>query len=73
MGTVSVDREMCLGVGNCEHVAPKVFAIDHDSVVRFVGDDTTGPIPVPPDEQEAVERAAETCPSAAILLNKEQA
>ncbi|TLQ47870.1 ferredoxin [Streptomyces marianii] len=59
-GPVKVNRERCVGAGNCVRVAPELFDQDDDGVVRLVpGEDARGYAP------EAVE-AADLCPAAAI-------
>lgn len=32
---VRIDRDQCIGSGNCVKVAPQIFEIDEDNLVRF--------------------------------------
>jgi ferredoxin len=54
--TVQIDRAACAAHGDCEDVAPEVFAVD--DVATVVG---TGP-------DDLLLAAAEACPSAAIVI-----
>ena len=57
---IEVDRDRCVGSGNCEFWAPSVFRVTDDGVATVVGDPASG--------SEAVESAAEHCPTLAIRL-----
>jgi ferredoxin len=35
---VRIDRERCIGSGNCVKVAPEVFELDDGAIVRFRAD-----------------------------------
>lgn len=59
---VTVDYELCQSLGLCEALAPEVFAIDDDGVMR-VSAAADGP-----DVQEAVAEAVAACPSFALRL-----
>lgn len=58
---IDVDLDVCQGHGQCEFVAPDVFAVDDDGGVEF---DAT------PDEPQrpAVIKAARLCPAQAIKV-----
>jgi ferredoxin len=59
---VDIDRDVCMGSGNCTYEAPDVFALDDDgvsSVVRAV-DET----------EEKVIVAARKCPARAISVRR---
>lgn len=58
---VSVDRQRCQAHGQCEFVAPEVFAVNDDMVVEYDAS---------PDERhrDAVEAAVLRCPTQAITL-----
>ncbi|MFH1500984.1 MAG: ferredoxin [archaeon] len=61
MAKVSVDKEKCIGCGNCEAVAPEIFVLKGSmSVVRKAS--VTGE-----DEKKAKE-ARDSCPTGAIIL-----
>jgi ferredoxin len=62
---VDIDRDACMGSGNCTYEAPGVFELDEDgisTVVRTV-DET----------EEQVIKAARMCPSRAILVRRDGA
>lgn len=54
--TVQIDEGACLAHGDCEHVAPHVFAVTDVAELQGPGSD---------DELRAAARA---CPAGAILL-----
>lgn len=60
---VEIDRDVCMGSGNCMYEAPGVFDLDDDSVA-FVVDPAAAP-------EEAVVAAAENCPTHAIKIRRE--
>ncbi|MCF8130135.1 MAG: ferredoxin [Deltaproteobacteria bacterium] len=54
-----VDKDVCIGSGNCESTCPKVFkVVDGISQVQVT--------PVPPEEEDCVRDAEAGCPSGAI-------
>jgi len=55
---VSVDREKCMGSGNCTYWAPHVFDLDDEGVAIVI--DPRG------DESDKIALAAEGCPTQAI-------
>ena len=55
-----VDRDRCISSGICEHVAPEVFELDDDGVLRV--------LPGEPDP-DAVAEAVRQCPSGALRLS----
>ena len=59
---VEIDRERCMGSGNCIYWAAKVFDVADDMVAVVIGD---------PDAHRArVALAAEHCPTNAITLRE---
>ncbi len=58
-----VDRDACMGSGNCVYWAPAVFDLDDDGIA-FVGGDVAG-------NEEAVEQAIGNCPTRAISLESD--
>ncbi len=54
-----VDKDVCIGSGNCESTCPKVFKVV-DGTSRVQVD------PVPPDQEDCVKDAEKGCPSGAI-------
>ncbi|MEV4343167.1 ferredoxin [Actinoplanes sp. NPDC049596] len=60
---VSVDRDMCIGAGNCAMTAPAVFDQDPEEAVVILLTET------PPDsEVPAIQQAVDRCPAAVIRL-----
>lgn len=60
MVTPRIDRELCIGCGDCEATAPKVFKLDDESIATVI--DPQG------DTEELIREAAENCPVDAIIL-----
>jgi ferredoxin len=58
---VTGDRGVCAGAGQCVLAAPDVFDQDDDDGLVLVLQEQPGE-----DQREAVEEAAETCPSGAV-------
>jgi ferredoxin len=61
---VRVHPEHCMSSGSCIRIAPTVFDADEDGWVRLLS-----PTPTP-DEFAAVARAAESCPTGAIIIEE---
>jgi ferredoxin len=59
-GKVFVDREACMGSGNCVYWAPNVFQLDDDGIALVCGD-LAG-------NEEPVRVAMVNCPTSAIRL-----
>lgn len=58
---LTVDRNVCIGVGQCELLEPEVFRLgDDDELAEVIGDAT-----LPRDRAEAV---VDRCPSGAIAI-----
>ncbi len=57
---VRVDRDLCIGVGNCVALAPTVFTLDKDNKAVVLD-------PSSVDEDSLLE-AAESCPENAIIV-----
>ena len=60
--TISIDREKCMGSGNCAFYAPETFDIGDDNLAHVL--DPEG------DPEEKVRLAAEGCPTQAIALGE---
>lgn len=61
MTRVLVDRERCVGSGTCEALAPELFEVRDDGVVKLLG-------PVPGDDAE-VRDAVSACPTGALSIS----
>ena len=59
---ISIDRELCMGSGNCSFWAPGVFDLD-DEGIAVVLDPTAQP-------EETVVLAAQGCPTQAIAITR---
>lgn len=57
---IKVDRELCIGVGNCIAIAPKVFELDDENKAAVLA-------PGSVDEETLIE-AAESCTANAIIV-----
>jgi len=57
---VAVDRELCVGSGQCELLAPDVFEVDDDGAVRLLQQE--------PGDGAAVRDAVSQCPTGAIAV-----
>jgi ferredoxin len=60
---IDIDRDACMGSGNCVFAAPGVFELDEDSVARVVDPDAS--------PEEAVVAAARQCPTQAIRVRRD--
>jgi ferredoxin len=60
---VEIDRDVCMGSGNCVYEAPGAFDLDDDSISFVV--DVTG-IP-----EESIVAAARKCPTHAITVRRD--
>jgi ferredoxin len=57
-----VDRDACMGSGNCVFWAPGVFDLDDDGIAVICGD-VAG-------REEEVRKAAANCPTSAIRVDR---
>jgi ferredoxin len=60
---ISIDRDLCMGSGNCSFWAPGVFDLDDDGVA-IVLDVNAAP-------EDKIVLAAQGCPTQAIKLTKD--
>ncbi len=60
---IEIDRERCMGSGNCIYWAGAVFDVGDDMVAVVVGD--------PDAHAERVQLAAEHCPTNAITVTSD--
>lgn len=61
---VRVDRELCIGVGNCVAFAPTVFEFDEENKATVLN-------PSSVDDDTLLE-AAESCPENAIIVEDDE-
>ncbi len=57
---VRVDREVCVGIGNCVAVAPTVFQLDAENKATVLKPDSV--------TEDKLLNAAESCPVSAIIV-----
>ena len=60
---IRIDRDACMGSGNCMYAAPGVFELDDDSIARVVDPDAAS--------EEAIVTAARQCPTHAITVHRD--
>ncbi len=70
MVAVRVDRELCLESGQCARSVPTVFVLYDDGIAAVRGGGA-GPTAVSDLDEQAVRRAAATCPAAAITIDEQ--
>jgi ferredoxin len=63
--TIRIDRNLCVGFGDCVDEAPALFALDDDGIVKFISDEQA-------HEQHAI-AACHACPVDALTALDEQA
>jgi ferredoxin len=60
--TVEVDRDICVGSGYCQRIAPAVFDIDQTGLAVVLAAHPTG------TDVDAAREAERSCPSLAITV-----
>lgn len=61
---IRVDRELCIGLGNCVAVAPSVFQLDKENKAIVLDPGSV--------DDEKLMLAASSCPENAIILEDEK-
>lgn len=61
---VVIDRDQCVGFGDCVKEAPEGFRLDDDTVAAFVAPEAV--------ERERLLRACDSCPVDAITVYDEE-
>ena len=61
---VSIDRNLCIGVGNCEAYAPTVFKLDEENKAILLDPSSV--------DDETLLAAAESCPENAIIVEDDE-
>ncbi len=57
---IKVDRDTCVGIGNCVAVAPTVFQLDTERKAVVLDPNSVG--------EDKIMNAAESCPVSAIIV-----
>jgi ferredoxin len=60
---IDIDRDACMGSGNCVYTAPGVFELDDDSIACVVDPEAS--------PTEAILTAARQCPTHAITVRRD--
>ena len=61
---VKVDRELCIGVGNCVAIAPTAFTLDDENKAVVLSPGSV--------DRDILLEAAESCPEEAIILEDDE-
>jgi ferredoxin len=61
---VKIDRDLCIGVGNCVAIAPTVFELDEENKVVLIDTKMV--------DDETLMEAAESCPVNAIIIEDDR-
>jgi ferredoxin len=61
--TVRIERDLCIGSGNCVNLAPEVFQLDEQNLVSFKEGAKDAPI-----DSARLEEACVLCPVDALLV-----
>lgn len=61
---VRVDRDLCLGVGNCVALAPEVFQLDEENKAVVLDSSSV--------DDDTLLEAAESCPENAIIIEDDE-
>ncbi|MFA5236020.1 MAG: ferredoxin [Bacilli bacterium] len=59
---VRIDKDACIGCGLCNSITPTVFDWDDDGKMKAIVPE------VPEGEEAAVDEAASSCPTSAIIV-----
>ncbi|MDF2510581.1 MAG: hypothetical protein K0S04_447 [Herbinix sp.] len=57
-----IDRDGCIGCGLCSGVCPAVFRMDDEGLAEAYTN------PIPSDEEDAAQEAADGCPVSVITI-----
>ena len=61
---IIVDRDLCIGVGNCVAFTPTVFALDKENKAVVLASSSV--------DDDTLLEAAESCPENAIIVEDDQ-
>jgi len=60
---VRIDRDLCVGLGNCVAIAPSVFQLDKENKAIILNSATV--------DEDTLRMAAASCPEHAVILEDE--
>lgn len=61
---VRVDRDLCIGIGNCVALAPTVFVLDEENKAIVLDPSSV--------DDDTIFEAAESCPEDAIIVEDDE-
>ena len=61
---VRIDRDLCIGVGNCVAIAPTAFKLDEENKAVVLEPSSV--------DDDALLEAAESCPANAIIIEDDE-
>ena len=61
---VRIDRDLCVGLGNCVAVAPEVFKLDNENKATVVKYESV--------DDQTLFAAAESCPVKAVIIEDDK-
>jgi len=61
---IRVDRNLCIGIGNCVAVAPTVFKLDKSNKAVVLRPESV--------DEETLMSAAESCPENAVIIEDDE-
>ncbi len=61
---VKIDRDVCIGLGNCVAYAPTAFALDKENKVYLLDEKSV--------DEKTLMKAAESCPVNAITIEDDE-
>jgi ferredoxin len=61
---IKVDRNLCIGVGNCVVIAPTVFELDEENKAVVLDPSSV--------DDDTLMEAAESCPEKAIIVEDDE-
>ncbi len=72
--SVAIDQDLCVASGHCIRRVPALFVEAPDGIAALRSGDqqTAGPIAVPSEHHDAVDRAAFECPASAIIVTNDR-
>lgn len=61
---ITIDRDLCIGCGNCESIDPDTFELDDEGIATVKNPDS--------GDEGLIREAAESCPEDAIILTDDE-
>lgn len=64
-----VNKETCIGCGNCEGIAPDIFDFDEKGLAFVKLDQNQGSVLIPDDKLDDLADAVEECPTESVKVS----